>query len=48
MSEVEVHLIEVEFDEIKDRIAIEFSFRETIIEKDTLEGKWISNYLFII
>ena len=48
MSEVEVNLIEVEFDEIKDIIDIDLSFRETIIEKDTLECKCVSNYLFII
>ena len=48
MSEVEVNLIKVEFDEIVDRIDIDLSCHETIIEKDNLEGKCISIYLFII
>ena len=33
MSEIKVNLIEIEFDEIKDRIDIDLKFRETIIEK---------------
>ena len=33
MSEVKVNLIEVECDEIKERIDIDLRFHETIIEK---------------
>ena len=51
MSYIKVNLIEVEFDEIKDRIDIDLvflSFRETIIENILWKGKCISNYLYII